>query len=137
MSLIEEDEGMEVEDVIEAEDVKNLDVQLDEKSALNLMGLMDSFGISDVGETVRELIRRAHLREENSREWKSRIADRRRLLKKQVKEIDEKLEKIDDKSMAVRFFLKYKKSKLKKKKRLLEERLKEQLRTYRVVDKIE
>lgn len=123
--------------VMETEDVEELNVQLDEESALNLMGLMDAMGVADTGEAIRELIDRAHLREINQRPWKSRVRDRRKFLKDEMKEVNKKLKKIKKKSNWKKVFLKGEMSKLKRKRRKLKARLKEQLRTYRLVDKIE
>ena len=137
VSEMESKVEMDTERVMELEDVKELYVQLDEGTALNLMGLMDAMGIGDVGETIRELIKRAHNREKDERPWKHKVADRRKQINEEMNKIDEQLKKIGKNSAFKKLLLLKKISNLKKRKRILEARLKEQLRTYRMVFKIE
>lgn len=134
---MEESEDMEAEDVMEVEDAKHLDVTLDEETALKLLGLMDSTEISDTDKLMKEIIERTHLRDQNNRPWKSRIADRRKMLKKRKQEIQNKLNKLDKKPNFLKFLYKIKIKNLKAKKKKIEIRMKEQMRIYRMVAKIE
>ena len=137
VSEMESKVEMDADRVMEMKDVKELYVQLDDSTSLNLMGLMDAMGIGDTGEVVREIIKRTHNREKDLRPWKQRVIDRREQLQNEVDNIDKKLKKIEKSPMWKKLVLLKKISTLKKEKKLLKARLKEQLRTYRMVFKIE
>ncbi len=136
MSIAQET-GLEPKDMLEEDEIRQMELSLDETTAVKLMEIMGKWGVLDPQQAVREMVKRTHLRETNSRNWKSRIADRRKRLQDEVEEINTKLKKIKKQAWWKKYLLKIKEKKLKSKKKLLKARLKEQMKVYRLVDKIE
>lgn len=128
---------MDAEDVLEEETIRNLNIYLKEETATNLMELMGMMGTLSVEEAIDQIISRTHNRETNNRSWKSRVADRRKMYRDEIDEIDSKLKKISQQPNWKKIFFKPKISKLKKKKKEMEIKLEEQLKMYRMVSKIE
>lgn len=134
---LDKQEEMDAEDVMEAKDVKKLNVILSEDTTVKFMELMGITGNLRKDKAIEDIIKRTYNRETSDRGWKSRVKDRRKLLLRNKEDIEEKLKNIKKLPKWKKFLMKIKEKGLKKEKRKIEIRLKEQLRTYRLVSNIE
>lgn len=117
-----------------ADDVRVIKAELKMNHVYNLYELMGMIQTDDVEKCLEQIIERTHHRETNSRPFKSRIADRRKLLMQELEEVNEKLN--SGAASKISSFFGANKD-LKKKKEELKARLDEQLLTYRRVTMID
>lgn len=117
-------------------DGRNIEVMLDEDTIYKLMELTGMFKFDKMNDCINEIIKRSHLRETNDRSWKSRVADRRKLLKEELEDIERKIKDLEAKGWIKFLFMGSIRS-LKLKRKMLQERLEEQMKIYRLVAKID
>lgn len=117
-------------------DGRNIEVMLDEDTIYKLIELTGMFKFDKMNDCIKEIIKRSYLRETNDRSWKSRVADRRKLLKEEMDDIERKIKDLQAKGW-IKFLKMGAIHSLKLKRKMLQERLEEQMKIYRLVAKID